>query len=87
MANERFIEVKLCNLGHKVLDVALIIMCLLLGMGVYALVIVHSFTSAVFHLAKYLIIKKKTKQSANIKFWDKRQAKDLFGFSITKITS
>lgn len=82
MANERFIEVKLCKLGHKALDVALIVVCLLLDLGVYALVMVHSFTSAVFHLAKYLIIKKKTKQRANIRFWDKGQAKELFGFSI-----
>ncbi len=81
MANEEFVAVKLCGLGQKIFDVALIIIFLLLGKGVYAMVLVHAFSNVLFHAVRYLIIKTKTKQRSNLKSWDKGQAKNLFGFS------
>ena len=83
MANERFIEVKLCNLGQKVFNVAAIIVLLLNGMGVYALVLTYALSNAVFLFAKYAIIKKKTTQRVVWKSnHDKLLVKKLFSFSI-----
>ncbi len=82
MANERFIEVKLLGFLHKVFEVILIVAFLLLGFGVYSLVLVHALSSVVFHLLRYVIIKKKTKQKAHLAVWNKQQAKSLFGYSI-----
>ena len=82
MANEEFIAVKLCGLGQKVLDVVLIVVLLLLGKGVYAMVLVHAFSNVVFHAIRYLIIKTKTKQRSRMRSWDKKQARSLFGYSI-----
>ena len=82
MANERFIELKACNLGQKILSVALIIVFLLLNLGVYALVLVHAISNAIFILIKYYFIRRKTKQKAYLKAWDKDTAKSLFGYSV-----
>ncbi len=82
MANERFIELKACNLGQKILSVVLIIVFLLLNLGVYALVLVHAISNAVFILIKYYFIRRKTKQKAQMKAWDKDTAKSLFGYSV-----
>lgn len=82
MANECFIEVKACNFGQKVFNVILIIIFLLLDRGVYALVLVHAFSNAVFLLLKYSFIRKRTKQHVQLKFWNKELARQLFGFSV-----
>lgn len=82
MANERFIEVKFCNLGQKVLSVALIVLFLLTGQGVYALVLVHAFSNGFFLILKYIFIRNKTRQRTDIKSWDKGIAKNLFGYSV-----
>lgn len=83
MANERFIEVKLCSLGQKIFNVVAIIILLLSGMGVFALVLTYALSNVVFLLAKYIIIKRKTAQRV---VWgsdhDNTLVKKLFGFSI-----
>ena len=81
-ANERFIELKTCDFLQKVTNVALIIVFLLLGKGVYALVLVHAFTNFVFLLTKYLFIRRNTKQRADMTSWDGPMAKRLFGYSV-----
>ncbi len=81
-ANEKFIEVKLCELVQRIVSVALIIVFLINNQGVYALLLVTVITNALTFLAKYIFIRKKTKTIANIKFWDFKMAKELFGFSI-----
>ncbi len=81
-ANEKFIEVKLCELVQRIVSVALIIFFLIQNKGVYALLLVTVITNALTYLAKYIFIRRKTKTVANIKFWDRKMAKELFGFSI-----
>ena len=82
MANEEFIAVKLCGLGQKIFDVVLIIIFLLLGKGVYAMVLVHALSNVVFHAVRYVIIKTRTKQDSDMRSWDKGQARSLFGYSV-----
>lgn len=81
-ANERFIELKACDFLQKVTSVALIIVFLLLGKGVYALVLVQAFTNLLFLSAKYIFIRRNTKQRAKMGAWDKTMAKSLFGYSV-----
>ncbi len=81
-ANERFIEVKLCELVQRIGSVILIIVFLIQGRGVYALLLVTVITNALTYLAKYIFIRRKTKTVANLKFWDRGMARELFGFSI-----
>lgn len=81
MSNERFIEVKLCNLGQKVFSVALIVYLLLTGGSVYSLVAVHAVSNLIFITVKYFLIRAKTTQRAVMSAWDKPIAKSLFGYS------
>lgn len=82
IANERFIELKSCNLGQKVLSVCLIIVLLLLDFGVYALVLVQAISNVIFFSLKFFIIRTKTRQRVNWQANDKKIIKSLFGFSI-----
>lgn len=82
MANESFIAVKLCGLGQKIFDVGLIIVFLVLGKGVYAMVLVHAVSNVVFHAIRYFLIRTNTKQRSDMRSWDKKQAKSLFGYSV-----
>lgn len=81
MANERFISVKACNLGQKVLNVAMIVCVLLAGMGVYTLVLVNAVSNAIFIVIKAICIRRQTCFKADFSCWDKGMAKSLFGYS------
>lgn len=81
MANERFIEVKACNFGQKVLSVILIVMCLLSGAGVYALVVVHALSNVFFLLVKYVCIRKQTLLHMSASYWDSGIAKHVVSYS------
>lgn len=81
MANERFVAVKACSFGQKVLSVALIIAALLMGGDVYALVMVHAISNVVFVLIKFFCVRRGTALRANLLYWDKKTAKELFDFS------
>ncbi len=82
MANERFIDVKLCNLLSKVFSVALIILCLLCNMGVYSLVLVNAFVNCVMIGVKYFLIRRNTRQKTDFRSQDRAIAKNLFSFTI-----
>lgn len=82
MANERFIELKACNFAQKIVSVILIVIFLLLDQGIYALVLIHAITNVLSLGIKYLFIRKKTTQRANIRSWNTSIAKNLFGYSL-----
>lgn len=82
MAYEFFVETKLIDMIHKVGTVLLIVIALLLGMGVYALVIINGAMALVTSILFYYIFKKKTKLKINFRYYDKPEMRNLFGFSI-----
>lgn len=82
MANERFIEVKACNLGQKVLNVLLIVAALLAGSGVYALVLVNAVSNVVFVGVKFLLVRHKTATRAVFSGQETGLAKELIGYSV-----
>ena len=82
MANERFIEIKACNLGQKILNVALIVWLLLLRKGVYSLVVVQAVSNVIFLTLKFYFVRRKTRQRVDFRHRDKALAHQLFDFSV-----
>ena len=79
---EKFIEMKLCDLIHKIVVVILIVFVLLFGYGLYALVTINAIGNLLFLLVKFVIIKKTTPVSANFSYFEFSLIKEIFGFSI-----
>lgn len=87
-AYEQFVGLKLADLFHKVFIIVTMVIALLLGLGVFALVMVNALSGILTIVIKLWIIRKKTKVKVNFKSKDKGILKDIFGFSIwTTITS
>ena len=82
MANERFFDVKICNLLSRVFSVVLIILCLVCDGGIYSLVLVHAVVNCVMIGVKYLLIKRNTKHRISLRVWDGALAKGLFSFTV-----
>jgi len=81
-ANEKFIQLKLCNLAHKLIIVVAMTACLMLGYGLYALVIVNAAAGFGTIALKLLVVKKSTKMHIAWRFWDKDMFNAIVGFSV-----
>lgn len=81
-SKERFVALNLCNLAQKVGTVALIVVALLFGWGVYALVAVNALVSVAVTLVKLLIVAKGTDVTVSIRSWDPGTARQVVGFSV-----
>lgn len=81
-AYEKFVHLKLCDLGQKILSIALIVGALLMEMGVTAMVLANAVANIFFILVKLYLIRKTTPVRPKIKAKDKAMLKEIFGFSI-----
>lgn len=81
-AYENFIGLKLADLFHKVFIIVAMVIALLLGYGVYALVIVNAISGLLTIAIKLIIIRKNTPVCVNFKHRDKSLLKEIFGFSV-----
>ncbi len=79
---EMFIQLKLCDLINKLLIIASMSICLLLGYGLYALVLINSGAGILTILIKLWIIKQNTNISVNFAFWSNDEFKIIFSFVI-----
>lgn len=79
---EKYYQMKLCDLFHKILTVGLIVIALLCGLGLYTLVTVNAITGTIVLLMKWILIKKGTKLKINLRYFDKGMLKEIFSFSI-----
>lgn len=79
---EKFIQLKSCDLIHKILVVVLMTICLLSGGGLFSLVIVNSIAGIVVILLKLAVLGKGRLQAIEWRFWDKALLKAVFSFSI-----
>lgn len=79
---ELFVPLKACDLFHKVFIVIAMSVCLLLGYGLYALVIVNSISGIITILLKLSIVNKKTPVQVEFRFWDLADLKMIFSFTI-----
>ena len=80
-AHEKFIQLKLCDIAHKLIIVLTMSFCLFLGGGLYSLVIVNAVAGVVMIFMKLYCIKKYTFQGFNLKYFDKNEFKEIVDFS------
>lgn len=81
-AYEKFVHLKLCDLGQKILSIALIVGALLLDLGVTAMVLANTVAGVFFILVKLYLIKRTTPVRPKFSAKDKTMLKEIFGFSV-----
>lgn len=81
-AYEKFVHLKLCDLGQKLLSIGLIVGALLMDMGVTAMVLANTVASVFFIFVKLYLIKKTTPVRPKLGARDKDMLKEIFGFSV-----
>lgn len=81
IAYEQFFVLKLSDMVQKVLIIVLMILALLMGYGLFALVLVNGFVGFCVKVLNFLYLKQKTKIKINLQFFNKKLAKELFSFS------
>ena len=80
-AHERFVQLKLCDVFHKLFIVAAMTVCLLLGYGLYALVLVNTTSGILTILLKLWCIKKYTPQIISWRYFNSGELKEIAGYS------
>lgn len=80
-ANEKFIQLKSCELAHKFIKVGLMTICLLLGYGLYALVLVNALSGILTIMLKLYFIKHNTSTKINFKYKDSLEFKHVLSYS------
>lgn len=81
-AFERFIPQKFADIINRLLTVILTVIALLSGMGLYALVAVHSVAGLVTILYKLFAIRRQTPVKINFRYRDRALYKSIFAFSM-----
>lgn len=80
-AHEKFVQLKLCDVVHKVLIVGFMSIALVMGYGLYALVLINIFAGVFVIFLKIRIINKKTLQRVNIRYHNRNEFKEIVGYS------
>lgn len=80
-ANEKFVQLKSCELIHKFLTVGLMSLCLILGYGLYALVTVNAISGLLTIILKLFVIKRDTDTKVNYRYKDTDEFKSILSFS------
>lgn len=81
IAHERFVELKLADVFHKVFIIVTMVLCLLMRRGVYALVLVNAIAGLLTIALKLWVIRSKTPIKVNFRYRDKGLLKEIFSFS------
>lgn len=82
VSGERFIFQKSTALISKVLNIALMVAALLMGYGLYSLVVVNAFSGLVIIGMKLYFLKRKDPQQIEWKGFDTRLTREIFSFSL-----
>lgn len=80
-AHEQFVQLKLCDVAQKLIMVGTMSVCLILGFGLYALVLVNALAGLTSILLKFISIKRYTKQKISWGYWNKSELKEIAGYS------
>ena len=75
-------QLRLCDIGNKLITILLTVIALLSGQGLYALVAVNAAMNLACFCAKWLFIRKLTPARAKLRFWDRELLREIFGFSV-----
>lgn len=81
-AYEKFVPLKLADLLYRLCNVGFTVIALLLGYGLYALVMVHAAVGLLVLAFKYMIIRKTIPLKVNFNHPKKEIYRELMGFSI-----
>lgn len=81
ISNEKFIQLKLCELCHKLIVVAVMTLCLFMGYGLYALVAVNAFAGISTIVLKLWCIGKYTNTRPNFNYKNSQERREIFHFS------
>lgn len=79
---EKFIQLKSCDLIHKLIIVGLMTACLLLGGGLFSLVIVNSVAGIIIIILKVGVLGKTRISAIQWRYWDKALYKSVLSFSV-----
>ena len=82
IAHEKFVVLKVCDLLSKALIILLIVTALMLGRGLYAIVIVNTGVQLLINMIKFVSIKRTMTQKINFRYFSKDMLKMIFSFSI-----
>lgn len=79
---EKFIQLKACDLIHKLIIIGLMTACLLLGGGLFSLVIVNSVAGIIIIILKVGVLGKTRISAIQWRYWDKALYKSVLSFSV-----
>jgi len=80
-ANEKFIQLKLCELANKIIVVVIMSACLLMGYGLYALVSVHAVSGLIMIGLKLYCVRRFTYTKIKFHYKNPAERKEILGFS------
>lgn len=81
-AYELFIPLKTCDLLHKIIIVVLMTGCLLMGFGLYALVIVNAIAGMLMIIIKLIVLRRRTPLRIDWHFWSRGLLREIISFSV-----
>lgn len=80
-AHEKFIQLKLCDVFHKLFIVGSMSVCLILGFGLFALVLVNAVSGILTIVLKLICIYKYSPQKISWHYFDKLEFKNIASYS------
>jgi len=81
-AYEKFVQLKICELIHKFLAVGLTVAALIMGFGVYSLVLVNLISGIIHVVVRLIIVKSYTPLKPKFSYRNNSLLKELFSFSV-----
>ena len=79
---EKFIHLKFADVIYRILLIGLTVIALLMGKGLYALVIVHAIVGLIIIVYKLVVLKKCINVKVNWSYSNSKLYEDIFSFSI-----
>lgn len=80
-AYERIVQLKICDVAHKLIIVGAMSVCLVCGMGLYSLVAVNAISGVITIALKLICVGKYTDQRIDWKYFNRMEFKELIGYS------
>lgn len=80
-AHEKFVQLKACDVFHKIFIVVAMTACLLLGYGLYALVLTNTISGILTIVLKLVCIRRYTNQKISWRYFNVRELKEIAGYS------
>lgn len=80
-AYERIVQLKICDVAHKLIIVGAMSICLVYGMGLYSLVAVNAISGVITIALKLICVGKYTNQRIDWKYFNRAEFSEIVGYS------